>query len=600
MVFDNRDILQHNMARYIVQTDSETGRLRTAGAVWLFIGALFVVRLFYIQVVQHDKYTKQANGTRTLNQTIKAKRGEIFGRDARVGQQSLYPFALNRDQMLLISDNRKIEDPDRVAAVVAASVALSAEDAAVLRQKLTDKKRAYQLLIKDVKPELADALIEALEKESIEGLYFDREPARLYPERELLSHVTGFVGRTDKGEPIGRYGAEAYFDERLQGTNGYVKTEKDPFGGWIPVADRDFEQARDGDDLIVTIDRTIQLKLCQALADGIKKYSARSASGIIMDPKNGQILGMCNVPNFDPNIYQKISDPAVYNNSAIFTAYEPGSIFKLVTMASALDAGVVTPNTSYVDVGNVKRDGFTIRNAANKVWGAQTMTGVIKESINTGTVFAADAVGQELFQGYVQKFGFGLKSDIELKSEVAGNIKSLAKSGSVFLATASFGQGLTSTSMQMVQAYATVANGGVMMKPTIVHAWRSAGGATDFQKPVELRRVISKKSADEMSEMLRIAVEDGHGRLARVPGYTVVGKTGTAQISGSNGKYTEDYNHTFAGFAPMHDPRFAMIIKFEAPQERFAESTSVPVFGEIAKFLLEYLGVIPDKPVELK
>lgn len=588
------------MARYIVQTDSEAGRLRKAGIVWLIIGALFVVRLFYIQVVQRDKYTKQANGARTLNQTIKAKRGEIFGRDARDGQQSLYPFSLNRDQMLLISDNRKIEDPDRVAAIVATSTALSAEEAAVLRQKLSDKKRAYQLLIKDVKPEVADSLVETLEDESIAGLYFDREPARLYPERELLSHITGFVGRTEKGEPIGRYGVEAFFNERLSGTNGYVKTEKDPFGGWIPVADRDFEQAHNGDDLIVTIDRTIQLKLCQTLAEGITKYSARSASGIIMDPKNGQILGMCNVPNFDPNTYQKIENPSVYNNSSIFTAYEPGSIFKLVTMSSALDAGVVSPMTTFVDVGNVKRDGFTIRNAANKVWGLQTMTDVIKESINTGTVFAADKLGKDKFKGYVEKFGFGVKTGVELKTEETGNIKSLAKSGSVFLATDSFGQGLTATSLQMIQAYATVANGGEMMKPTIVFAWRAADGTTDFQQAVKLRRVISKKAADEMTEMLRVAVEDGHGRLARVPGYTIVGKTGTAQMSGSNGKYTEDYNHTFIGFAPMHNPRFVMLVKFEAPMAKYSESTAVPAFGEIAKFLLEYLGVTPDKPVELK
>lgn len=588
------------MARYIAQPHNDVDRLRTMAVVWLVIGALFIVRLFYIQVVQHKKYTNQASGARTLNQTIKAKRGEIFGHDVRQGQQSLYPFALNRDQLLLISDNRKISDVERTAAVVSTALSMSPEDTEKLKQNLGKKTRAYQMLVKDVKPEIADTLVEALDKENITGLYFDREPARLYPERELLSHVTGFVGRTEKGEPVGRYGLEAYFDERLRGKNGFVKTEKDPFGGWIPVADRAFEQAQDGDDLIITIDRTIQLKLCQALSDGIVKHSARSASGIVMDPKTGQILGMCNVPNFDPNEYQKVENPSVYNNSAIFTAYEPGSTFKLVTMASALDAGVVRPHTTFVDEGSVKRDTFTIRNAANKVWGTQTMTGVIKESINTGTVFAADRVGKDLFQGYVKKFGFGTKSGVELKIEETGNIKSLSKSGAVFLATASFGQGLTATSLQMIQSYAAIANGGVMMKPTILYAWRAQDGSTTYQKPEEVRRVVSKKSAEEMTEMLRVAVEDGHGRLARVPGYTVVGKTGTAQISGSGGKYTEDYNHTFIGFAPMHDPRFVMLIKFEAPQAKYSESTAVPTFGEVAKFLVEYLGVNPDKQGELK
>ncbi len=589
------------MSRYAPIPDSDVKRLRIVGVIWLIIGALFVVRLFYIQVVQREKYIKQASGARNLNQTIKAKRGEIFGHDVRTGQQSLYPFVLNRDQLLLISDNRKIEDPDRVAAIVASSIAMTTEEASILKQKLSQKTRAYQLLIKDVRPEVADALTETLKNESINGLYFDREPARLYVERELLSHITGFVGRTEKGEPIGRYGVEAFFEERLRGVNGFVKTEKDPFGGWIPVAYRDFEQARDGDDLIVTIDRAIQLKLCQALADGVTKYSARSASGIVMDPKTGRILGMCNVPDFDPNSYQKVEDIGVYNNSSIFTAYEPGSVFKLVTMSAALDAGSVTPRTTFVDVGNVKRAGFTIRNAKDKVWGLQTMTDVIKESINTGTVFAADALGNDLFKGYVQKFGFGVKSGVELKIEETGNIKSLNKSGGVFLATASFGQGLTATSLQLVEAFATVANGGIMMKPTVVFAWRAPDGSTQFQEPVEMRRVISKKTADEMTEMLRITVEDGSGgRLARIPGYTVVGKTGTAQMHGAGGKYSEDYNHIFIGFAPMNDPRFVMLIKFEAPNAKFSESTAVPTFGEIAKFLLEYLGVIPDKPVELK
>lgn len=588
------------MSRYIAQPDFEPRRLRLVGIFWLVLGLVFGIRLFYIQVVQHEKYARQASGARNLNQTIKAKRGEIFGHDVRDGQLSLYPFALNRDQLLLISDNRKITDPSKVASIIASSTTMTSEEVATLQQNLSKKSRAYQLLIKDVKPEVADGIMTALDRENIKGLYFDREPARLYPERELLSHVTGFVGRSDKAEPIGRYGVEGYFDERLRGVHGFITTEKDPFGGWIPVADREFEQARDGDDLIVTIDRTIQMKLCQALADGIAKHSARSASGIIMEPKTGRILGMCNLPNFDPNLYQKVENIGVYNNSSIFTAYEPGSGFKLVTMAAALDSGAVTPNTTYVDTGVASRDGFSMRNAANKVWGTQTMTGVIKESINTGTIFAAEATGRDLFRGYVQKFGFGEKSGVEMKTEESGNIKSLSKTGAVFLATGSFGQGLTATSLQMVSAYAAVANDGIMMKPTIVYAWRAADGETDYQKPVELRRVISKKTADQMAEMLRVAVEDGHGKKASVAGYTVVGKTGTAQVAGAGGKYTEDYNHSFIGFAPMNDPRFVMLIKYEAPQERFAETTAVPTFGEIAKFLLEYLGVTPDKPAQNK
>lgn len=583
------------MSRHAPVADSDIKRLRTVGALWLIIGALFITRLFYIQVVQHDKYNRQASGARDINQTIKAKRGEIFTHDARDGQQALYPVALNRDQILLVSDNRKIEDSDFAATVIGVAASSTPEQVAELKIKLAQKTRAYQILIKDLSVETEERLRMEFEKANVKGLYFDRLPARFYPERDLLAHVTGFVGRNDKGEPIGRYGIEANFDARLQGTNGFVKTEKDPFGGWIPVADREFAAARDGDDIILTIDRTIQLKLCAGLADGIKKHSARSASGLIMDPKTGAIIAMCNLPTFDPNEYQKVTSPEVYNNGNIFTPYEPGSVFKIVTLAAALDAGAVKPNTPFNDEGFVKRDGFTIRNAAEKSFGAQNMIGVIKESINTGTVFAAELLGRDKFRGYVEKFGFGVKSGIELKIEEKGNLKSLSRSGAVFLATASFGQGITTTPLQLVQAYAAIANGGVMMRPSIVHAWRTKSGETEFHKPEEVRRVISKKTADEATMMLRTVVEEGHGKSARVPGYVIVGKTGTAQIAGPGGKYTEDYNHSFIGYGPASNPRFVMLIKYEAPQARFAETTAVPTFGEVAKFLLEYLGVSHDQ-----
>ena len=398
------------MSRNTNFSDAELRRLRIAGAVWLLIGALFIARLFYIQVIQHGIYDRQARGTRIVNQTIKAQRGEIFTRDARPGQEALYPIALNRDQIMLISDNRKITDDAHVAGVVATSTARTAEETDEITKKLSQKNRAYQILIKDLKPEHEAAIRGAIDREKIVGLYFDRLPARFYPERELLAHLTGFVGRDEVGEPIGRYGIEAYFDTRLKGTHGYVKTEKDPFGGWIPVADRDFDAARDGDDVILTIDRTLQLTVCEALKRGIAKHRARSASGIIMDPKTGAVLAMCSLPTFDPNDYQTVERPSAYNNRSIFVPFEPGSVFKIVTMGAALDAGAITPDTTFTDVGFVKRDGFTIRNAAEKKWGTQSMTTVIKESINTGTVFAADKLGSAPFRGYVEKFGFGQKT----------------------------------------------------------------------------------------------------------------------------------------------------------------------------------------------
>lgn len=584
-------------SRVEVKQIDDADRLRRAGVVWLCLGALFVVRLFYIQIVQHEKYSLQASGTRDLTETIKPKRGEIFSRDARSGQQTLYPIALNRDQIMLVSDNRKIEDPRFVATVIGTVTSSTPEQIFELERKLAQSQRAYQVLIRDLNPLAEDALRNSIKEQRIGGLYFDRTPARFYPEKELFGHITGFVGKDEQGEPIGRYGVEGGLDERLHGVNGYVKTEKDPFGNWIPVADREFTAAHDGDDLILSVDRTIQLKLCQALQAGIEKHNAKSALGVIMNPKTGEVLALCSVPQFDPNAYQSVSDARIYNNDAVFTPYEPGSVFKIVTMASALDAGVITPQTTFTDEGFVRLDGHTIRNAAEKVWGVQDMTGVIKESINTGTIFAAQKLGRESFKTYVERFGFGGKTGIEIKTEVDGNIKSLQKKGEVFLATASFGQGITTTPIQLLDAFATVANDGIRVEPTMIHAWRSKDGTVEFPKPREVGRIISKVSADQVTTMMRAVVEEGHGKSARVPGYTIVGKTGTAQIVGAGGTYSDTaYNHTFIGFGPAADPAFVMLIKYEAPEERFAETTAVPTFGEVAKFLLEYLGVQPDKP----
>lgn len=588
------------MSRFASTNTAQHTRLRVAAALWLVLAGLFITRLFYIQVVEHTKFDDAAKLTRQINTTIRAKRGEIFISGARFNQNTTTPLALNRDQLILISDNRKIVNPAVFADVIATSTNATAEDREMLLQKLSDRTRAYQPLIKDISVEVLEEIQIKMNELELVGLFVDRIPARLYPEKDLFAQTIGFLGRDEKAQPIGRYGVEGFFNKRLSGIDGFVKTERDPFGSWIPVADREFQSARDGDDLILTFDRAIQLKLCEALQKGVAAYNAKSASGAVMNPKTGEVWAMCNVPAFDPNEYQK-AEGYTYNNNFIFQAFESGSVFKAITVSAALDAGAITPDTLFVDTGSINRDGFIIHNAANKSWGMQTMTGVIKESINTGTVFAAEKLGRDKFAFYVKNFGFGVLTGIELKVEEDGNIKSINKKCASCLANNSFGQGLTVTPLQLLQAYGAIANAGVMMRPTVVRAWRAPDGVTEWNEPKEIRRVISKKAADEITEMLRVAVEEGHGKKARVPSYSLAGKTGTGQIAGPNGKYLEAaFNHTFAGFAPISNPRFVMVIKFEKPQALYAESTAVPTFGAVAKFILEYLGVPPDRTVDKK
>ncbi len=584
------------MSRIQNTRDGERSRMRIVGIIWIGIAGIFVVRLFFLQTVDHKKYSDQAAGARTLNQIIRAERGQIYGHDARTGQDATYPIALNRDKFTLISDNRKIKDTAGVAKIIAQLFSDQPNLESELVQKLSQSTRAYQPLVKDIKQEIVDALRALIASEKIEGLYFDRESARLYPEHELLGQISGFVVPNDAGMISGKYGIEGFFDTRLRGTDGFVKTEKDPFGGWIPVADRAFADAKDGDAVILTIDRIIQLKLCDALIRGVAKFGAKSGSGIIMDPKTGAIFAMCNVPQFDPNEFQKVKNQTDYNNNAIFRAYEPGSVFKAFTMSAALDAGVVTPDTTYVDPGIIRLAGFTIHNAADKSWGKQTMSAVIRESLNTGTVFASGLLGLEKFKKYVEAYGFGKNSGIELKTEENGTIKSLAKKGVIFMATASFGQGITTTPLQLITGYAAIANKGVLLQPHVVYGWKKFDGTSELTESRVVRRVVSEHAAAQITEMMRAVVDEGHGKLARVPGYSIAGKTGTAQIPG---KYSDANanNHTFVGFGPTSDPKFVMLILYEEPHARFAESTAVPTFGEVAKFLVEYLGIQPDKPL---
>jgi cell division protein FtsI/penicillin-binding protein 2 len=307
---------------------------------------------------------------------------------------------------------------------------------------------------------------------------------------------------------------------------------------------------------------------------------------------------MCNVPTFDPNDYGKVDSVDVYNDTAIFNAYEPGSVFKTITMAAALDMGKITPDTIFDDPGEVKIGPFTIRNSDLKAHGRVTMTDVLAESLNTGLVEVAHRLGTPSFLKYVRDFGFGEKTGITAQSEVGGDIGALSRKGDIWPATASFGQGLTVTVLQLASAYGAVANGGTLMKPYVVDQVRHADGRVDTTKPQAVRQVIAKRTADLLTGMLVAVVERGHGKRAGVPGYWIGGKTGTAQIPNANGPGYEagPTIGTFAGFGPIDDPKFVMVVRIDRPKDvQFAESSAAPLFGDIAKFLMDYYRIAPTR-----
>lgn len=566
-----------------------TLRLKLLRAGFLAAGLLIMGQLFRVQILSHDFYAALAEGQHDLFEQLFPQRGKILARD-RAGGGQTFMLATNRKLSLAYADPSRIPDPEAAAAKLAPVLGL---DEAELRAKLEDRDSRYKPLKRGLDDE-ARGRVEAL---GIEGIRFADEDTRFYPEGETGAHVLGFVGESEHGRS-GRYGIEGWFDAELAGRQGSLRTEKDPGGRTIAVGNRNVVPARDGDDIVLTIDRTVEYVACRKLAEWVKAHGAAKGSLVVLDPKTGAVIAMCGAPSFDPNAYGKVDDVGVYNNTAIFDAYEPGSVFKAITMAAGLDTGKIAPTTPFDDPGEVKIGPYTIRNSDLKAHGRVDMTEVLVASLNTGLVEVVHRLGPASFLKYVRDFGFGRKAGIELQSEAAGNIEPLERKGDIWAATGSFGQGITATVLQIAAAYGAVANGGTLMKPYIVEEIRHADGTVETRGPRVVRRVISERAARLLTGMLTAVVERGHGRRAGVPGYWVAGKTGTAQIARTDGPGYEvgATIGTFAGFAPVEDPKFVMVVRVDRPKDvQFAESSAAPLFGDMAKFLLDYYEVPPTR-----
>jgi cell division protein FtsI/penicillin-binding protein 2 len=578
--------------RKIRLTNSSDKRLIFLNLLVFIFSSIIIIRLFDLQILNHKFYTALASGQHEIYKELFPERGKIFMRE--IQSDKTYPLAVNQSLFLVYAEPRKIKDPNDVAEKLFSIFGINdEEEKSKLKEKLSKKGDPYEPL----KHKVTEEIVSKIKELNIEGIGFAKENFRYYPEKNIGSHVVGFVG-FDKEKQVGRYGIESYFDQELSGKAGYFASEKDVAGRWIPIASKKVKKAEDGSDIILTIDRNIQFVACDELKKAVEKHGADGGTVIIMDPKTGAIWAMCSYPDFDPNEYSKVRDINLFNNPAIFYQFEPGSVFKPITMAAALDLGKVTPTTVYNDEGSVKIGGYTIFNSDLKAHGIQTMTQVLEESLNTGAVFVVRKIGGEAFKKYVENFGFGTKTGIELETEVAGDIKSLSLGKEIYSATASFGQGIAVTPIQIVTAYAAIANGGKLVKPYIVDEIIKSDGTKIKTQPQVIRQVISERTATLLGGMLVSVVERGHGRKAGVPGYYVAGKTGTAQVPKKDGKgYEPDISiGSFAGFAPVDDPKFVMFVKIDHPRDViWAESSAAPLFGEIAKFMLNYLKVPPNR-----
>jgi cell division protein FtsI/penicillin-binding protein 2 len=562
--------------------------------VFLFVGfVVIVLRLAQLQIVSARTYQTLAENQHTDEGVIPAVRGEIKVTDKFSNEGYTVATVITKQVAFAVPPD--IKDPAAVAKSLAPILSLDEKD---LLDKISDKTKRYVPIKRQLTPDEEDA-VRGLH---LIGIGMDPESFRFYPNQTFLSHVLGFVGyKGDVRE--GLYGLERYFENDLKGKPGFILQEKDVKGVWIFGAKRDLEPAINGDNLILTIDRTLQFKAETVISEAVTKNGADSGSVIIMDPKTGSIVAMANYPNFDPNQYNKVKDPALFTNLATMGNYEPGSVFKPITMAASIDEGKIGPETTYNDTGQVVIDGYTIKNSDFKAHGIQTMNQALEQSLNTGAIYAKEQIGNAEFLKYVKSFGFGKPTGIELP-EGKGNLSNLLTGNiSVNYDTASFGQGLSVTPIQLVQAFSAFANNGVMMKPYIVQSKILPDGKVMETKPTSLGQIIQPKTATTVSAMMVNVVENGHGKRAGVKGYYVAGKTGTAQVPRKDGKGYEANNNigSFIGYAPVENPKFVMLVRVNHPRDvSFAESTAAPAFGQLAQFILDYYNIPPTRTDAVK
>jgi len=549
---------------------------------------MLISMLFERQVIQYRHYSEAALQQHVSSQVVPAQRGKILVEDS---DGELYPLGTNVTLFSLTVVPAQIKRPELVASKLMPFLSGAGIEESDLIAKLSSKSKYLPPLKRKIEEKEAQAIADL----DLTGVYLTPELYRYYPENIMAAQALGFVNRDGKGQ----YGVEGYLDKQLGGKAGLLEAEQDVFGQQIALGKRQNVDPENGLDVVLTIDRAIQYHVEKALKEAVEKHKADKGSVIIMDPETGKIIAMAQYPNFDPNNYNT-QDLALFNNLNTSLTYEPGSVFKVITMAAGIDAGLVAPSTTYTDPGEVQINDRTIKNSDKVAHGTQTMTQVLEKSLNTGAIFVVQKLGKNLFRKYLEQFGFLSPTGIEVAGEVSAQVKQLRNWSDVDLATMSFGQGIAITPIQMLAAVGAIANDGKLMQPHIVDKILYPSGAVSIGPDVR-GQVISAQAAQLVSAMMVGVVERGHGQKAGVRGYYIAGKTGTAQIPNPNGSgyLAEGVGSTigtFVGFGPVENPKFVMIARIDRPRDVvYAESSAAPLFGGIAKFLLDYWRIPPTR-----
>ena len=566
-------------------------RVNTVLILILIFGAAIISRLFFLQILDRKLYQAQALGQQVVFNNVTGSRGQIFCENSQEtkgsqGSGEVKSLAINKDSWTISVNPKDILDKPAFAAILSKSINQSQEQ---IISEISGKD-SYVVIQKDLSP----VELDKIKKLNLKGLSWENVPDRFYPQGEMASQALGFLG----GGGSGQYGIEGYYEDILKGKVG-VQEQK---SGLDSIFSNDDQISLDGSDVYLTLDYNIQFQAEQLLEQEQKKDDIESGQIIVLKPDTGRILALANFPNFDPNKYSKVPGLGIFQNATVQKLFEPGSIMKPFTMAAALNEGKITPDTTYTDTGVVTFGSKSIHNFANEKYGNQTMTQVLESSINTGAVFAEQQIDHKIFFGYIDKFGFTSKTGVDLQGEVYSHNDLLKNGPDVEFATAAFGQGIELTPMQIARGFCTIANGGKLVRPYMVEKIINGKDETDTIPEIS-DPIVSRQTISQLNTMLINVVDKGFNGVAKIPGYYIAGKTGTAQVPLLNGRgYEPDSNtiQSFVGYGPALNPQFLILVKLDKPKVPKSALSAVPVFKQLAKYIINYWQIPPDYDPDVK
>lgn len=564
------------------------GRLRLFSLAILLFALLIAVRLYFVQIVHGEDFALKAERQYESSSQALFDRGSIYF--TRKDGTMLSAAGLLTGFRLAI-DPKRLKEPEAVYAALSAITSIDYDKFLAAAAKTEDPYEVIAVRL----PEVAGEAIDALE---IDGVMVERERWRAYPAGSDAAQSVGFVAFDNDNELEGRVGLERYYEDVLtRGNTGLFGNFFAELFANVDDAVGEGREARSG-DLVTTIEPIIEEKLSQVLLEVQAQYGSKETGGIIMDPSTGEIIALQVVPTFDPGDFSQ-ADPNTFGNPLVENQYEFGSIMKPLAMAAALDSGVVTPETTYNDTGCVTLNTAKICNFDLKARGVVPMQEVLSQSLNVGTAFIAGRLGHERLRDYFTRLGFGEETGIDLPSEAAGNIENIKTSPrDIEYATASYGQGIAETPIQMVKALGALANDGYVVTPHLVKAVRLESGLPKTLAWQEPSRVYGQEAVEDVTRMLVKVVDTKlAGGTLSIPEMSVAAKTGTAQIPGPGGKYYDSlYFHSFFGYFPAYEPRFVILLYTREPGGvQYASETLTHPFMELTHFLINYYGLPPDR-----